>query len=184
MNRSEKLDKIVPALFLVKKELESVKKTSKNPFFKSRYADLNAHLDLVEPLLEKHGCFLIQPPQAFGTESISETYIIHAESGQFIGGSMSLLVAKSDMQQLGAAATYARRFVLSGLLSMKAEDDDGNSATGKVVPTVEVKPKTALPTTSSSSSFKSGGFSSFSKKKETSKPVESDDDENKKGDLY
>lgn len=134
MNRSEAIDKIYPAIFAVKKELEAVKKTSANPFFKSNYANLNTHLEAVEPLLEKYGCMVLQPPHSYGAgNNISETQIIHVESGQFISGSMSLEVAAPDMQKLGAASTYARRFVLSGLLSMLAEDDDGNTASGKVL---------------------------------------------------
>lgn len=184
MIRSEKLDKILPAIYLVKKELEAVKKNSKNPFFKNKYANLNDHLDMVEPLLEKNGCFLIQPTQTtLGTESTySETLIIHAESGQFIGGSMALLVGKPDMQQLGAAATYARRFVLSGLLAMKAEDDDGNTATGKAT-TDQASTKPTPRTTSSSGGFKSGGggFGRFKKAAETTPEISV---EKAEGDIY
>ncbi len=182
MLMSHNTDKIIPALFAVKKELESVKKTSNNPFYKSKYANLNDHLAVVEPLLEKHGCFVMQPPLAYGPETVLETYIIHGESGQYVCGSMSLILTKQDMQQLCAASTYARRFVLSGLLAMTAEDDDGNTASGKT--TTETAPKTSLP---SSGGFKSGGgFGGFKKKAEpaASNVVEEPKSEIKKGNLY
>jgi hypothetical protein len=41
------------------------------------------------------------------------------------------LVGESDMQKAGSAVTYARRYTLGALLAMKAEDDDGNTASGK-----------------------------------------------------
>jgi hypothetical protein len=134
MNTSEKTDKVYEALFNVKKEMGGVAKTSNNPFFKSKYADLNSHLDVAEPLLEKWGCMILQPPTVtvHGLQAVT-TRIVHAASGQWIEGSMLLQSSKPDMQQLGAAVTYGRRFILSGLLGMKAEDDDGNFASGKTV---------------------------------------------------
>lgn len=182
MNRSEHLDKLVPALFAVKKELVGVKKSSNNPFFKSKYADLNAHLDLIEPLLEKHGCFLMQPPSAYGAgETISETVIFHGESGQWISGSMTLVVGKPDMQQLGAAATYARRFVLGGLLAVKTEDDDGNTATGKTFASPPVAKIENKPSSFATNKKSSGGGFAFKKKTIES---ESTKTEAKEGDMY
>lgn len=178
MLQSEKIDKILLAIAKVKSEMDGVKKNNNNPFFKSKYASLNDHLDMVEPLLEKYGCFILQPTVACLPETISETLIVHSESGQYIGGSMTLISSKPDMQQLGAAATYARRFVLSGLLAIKAEDDDGNTATGK---TFTQQSSTQKSTASSTPTPKSGGFS-FKKKVVPMK--EEKNDEPKEGDMY
>lgn len=133
MKFSENSLKIKKAIFAVKKELKSVAKTSNNPFFKSKYADLNAHLDVAEPLLEQHGCFIVQGHRFDGVfgKTVGVTQIIHAESGEWYESEMELVMAKNDMQNLGACSTYSRRFNLSAMLAMKAEDDDGNSASAK-----------------------------------------------------
>lgn len=115
----------------VKKDLGSVTKSSVNPFFKSSYADLNAHLNVVEPVLEKHGLILTQPTFTNGAENIVKSDITDVETGAMISSSLKLVFENEDMQKLGGAITYARRYTLGSLLAMKAEDDDGNTAAGK-----------------------------------------------------
>lgn len=127
MKTSEKTDKLFPLLLKVKSELGNVTKSAANPFFKSKYADLNTHLDVVEPVLEKHGLMLLQPVEGSTVESL----IVHAESGQWLSSSMTLILAKQSMQDAGSAVSYARRYTLGALLSMKAVDDDGEVATGR-----------------------------------------------------
>lgn len=127
MIASRELDKLLPALAKVKAELKAVVKSSANPYFKSKYADLNSHLEEVEPLLEKNGMVLLQPPVVSADSSnIVETFIVHIESGQFVGSSMKL-VGETDMQKAGSGVTYARRYTLKGLLAMKDTDDDAES---------------------------------------------------------
>lgn len=132
MITSEKLDKILPALAKVKSELGSVLKKANNPFFKSKYADLNTYLDEVEERLEKEGLLLLQPVESTGDlgQNVVSSRIFHVETGQFVESSMRL-VGESDMQKAGSAVTYARRYTLGSLLAMKAEDDDGNTASNK-----------------------------------------------------
>lgn len=129
MITSENVDKILPALLKVKLQLQAVAKTSNNPFFKSKYADLNSHLDAIEPLLHEEGLVLLQPVVSSDAGNFVVSRIYHAESGQFVQASMKL-IGESDMQKAGSAVTYGRRYTLS-LLTVKAEDDDGNAASGK-----------------------------------------------------
>jgi hypothetical protein len=130
MKTSEKTDKLFPALFKAKQEFTTVSKSADNPFFKSKYASLNEHLEVVDPVLYKNGLMLIQPPLSEAT-NVVETVIVHAESGQWISGSMALVLAKNSMQDAGSAVTYARRYVLGSLLALRAEDDDGETAVGR-----------------------------------------------------
>lgn len=125
MNQS---DKILPKILKVKAELGSVMKKADNPFFKSKYADLNAHIDAVEPLLQKQGLILLQPTCRDANGSYVRTIIMDSESGQFIAAELGLVLTKNDMQGMGSAVTYARRYTLGALLAMQAEDDDGNVA--------------------------------------------------------
>ena len=119
-------------LYNFKSELTAVIKKSKNPFFKSNYADLNEHLNVVEPLCLKHGLVLTQPIQATSSgQNIVSTVLTDVDTGLSVRSSLSL-PALDDMQKLGGAITYARRYTLSSAAAMKAEDDDANFATGKV----------------------------------------------------
>lgn len=135
MKTSNELDKVLPAIAKVKAELEAVSKSASNPFFKSKYADLNTHLDEVEPRLAKEGLLLLQPVNTdiVTGNSTVESRIYHTESAQFISSEMSLVLGKSTMQDAGSAVTYARRYTLGALLSMKAEDDDANKISGRDV---------------------------------------------------
>lgn len=127
------MNKLYKALAAVKKEMESVKKSSNNPFFKSRYADLNSHLEVVEPLMEKNGLLLLQPCEVspFNGKTAVSTQIIHIESGEKISSTMAVDTVETDMQKAGGGVTYARRYTLSALLGMQAVDDDANEFTGK-----------------------------------------------------
>lgn len=128
---STEVDKLLPALVKVKAKLQGVTKGANNPFFKSKYADLNTYLDAVEPLLAENGLILLQPvsiDHMTGRNTVS-SLIMHS-SGQFIQSSMNL-VGDVDMQKLGSGVTYARRYTLGSLLSMQAVDDDGEGAIGR-----------------------------------------------------
>lgn len=123
------LDKIMPKLFAVKSEMTGVVKDAKNPFFKSQYADLNSHLEMIEPILSKNKLVLLQPVSSIDGKDTVSTIIYDSESGQSVSSSIS--ISGKDMQQLGASVTYGRRFTLGSLLGMQAVDDDGNMASGK-----------------------------------------------------
>lgn len=133
MNMSQNIDKLVPALIAVKSQLRTVTKSAKNPFFKSNYADLNSHLEVVEPLLAENGLVLLQPtgihPQT-GKGTVS-SILLHT-SGQYITSVMELSSKDmTDPQKLGSSVTYMRRYTLGALLGMQAADDDGNAGAGK-----------------------------------------------------
>ncbi len=107
----------------VKKEIGAISKDSTNPFFKSKYFDINSLLKHVEPLLQKNGLLLLQP--IIKGEVFSE--IVDIESGESVTSSI-VLPQMDDPQKLGSAITYYRRYTLQSLLGLQAEDDDANSA--------------------------------------------------------
>lgn len=124
MQISTSIDKISPALLKVQDELEAIKKKATNPFFKSKYADLAAIIEHVKPVLNKNGISVLQPH--FG--NVVETILLH-ESGQFVGSQTAIVCAKpNDPQALGSAISYARRYGLQSIISLPAEDDDGEKA--------------------------------------------------------
>ena len=107
----------------VKKEIGAISKDSTNPFFKSKYFDINSLLKHVEPLLQKNGLLLLQP--IIKGEVFSE--IIDVESGDSVTSSIPLPQIE-DPQKIGSCVSYYRRYTLNSLLSLQAEDDDGNIA--------------------------------------------------------
>jgi hypothetical protein len=107
----------------VKKEIGAISKDSTNPFFKSKYFDINSLLRHVEPLLQKNGLLLLQP--IIKGEVFSE--ILDVESGESVTSAIPL-PNMEDPQKLGSAVTYYRRYTLQSLLGLQAEDDDANSA--------------------------------------------------------
>jgi len=107
----------------VKKEIGTISKDSTNPFFKSKYFDINALLKHVEPLLQKNGLLLLQP--IVKGEVFSE--IIDVESGDSVTSSIPLPQIE-DPQKIASCVTYYRRYTLQSLISLQAEDDDANIA--------------------------------------------------------
>lgn len=123
-----------------------VKKDAKNPFFKNDYTTLNEVLDKVSEPLQELGVVIIQSPQIQGLETRlvdteDETEIISvipyflpedfSEKENKQTGEIIRKTSKPDMQKLGGAITYARRYALISMLNLESEDDDGNTATGK-----------------------------------------------------
>ena len=117
------------ALIKAQSEMTNPKKDSKNPFFKSSYADLGAVREASIPQLNSNGIAVLQPT---GTNYV-KTVLIH-ESGEMLDlecDTQILFSKPNDAQAQGSGITYARRYGLQSLLTLAAEDDDGNSASEK-----------------------------------------------------
>lgn len=129
MNKSESIKNLAAALTKFQSEIENPKNTADNPFFKSKYAPLNDVLNVVRPLLSKHGLSVIQSPGGDGQNISINTILIH-ESGEWIEFEPLVLKAeKMTPQGAGSAVTYGRRYSLSAVLGISSEDDDdGNHA--------------------------------------------------------
>lgn len=132
-------------LFAAKKEIGKISKDSTNPFFRSKYFDINSLLEHVEPILHKHGLFVLQPID--GENVVTQ---IVDEKGFSVTSAMKL-PNLTDPQKMGSAVTYYRRYTLQSLLALQAEDDDANGATKQVKqdskPTLQVnRPGTDVPT--------------------------------------
>lgn len=126
---SQDFNKIAPALIAAQAEFAAIPKTSDNPFFKSKYADLATVVSHTQPILAKHGLAVSQFPTIADGEPALKTYLLHT-SGQCIVETMKLCAAKQDPQGQGAGITYARRFAYMAALGLVADvDDDGNHAT-------------------------------------------------------
>ena len=114
---------IYAKLLEVQKEVGAISKDSKNPFFKSKYFDINSLIAHVQPLLEENGLLLLQPIE----DGVQYSRVIDVESGASIESGLQL-PSLNDPQKLGSAITYYRRYTLQSLLGLQAEDDDANLA--------------------------------------------------------
>lgn len=138
MNHSESLATIAPAICKMQAELQPAMKDTKNPFFKSSYADLSSIWAAASGPLANHGLAVIQTlhkadPVFVGEEVrhgvIVETILMHS-SGEWISGECYYPLAKNDPQAVGSATTYGRRYGLQAILGIITEDDDGNAGSG------------------------------------------------------
>lgn len=179
MNRSESITKISAALVKAQALMGDATKDSKNPFFKSSFATLNAIREAVMPALNANGIAVLQPMKTVDGRTAIETVLLH-ESGEFISGETPVVVAKqNDPQAEGSGQSYARRYGLQALLNVGTVDDDGEAAMGRVqrpAPTVTSTPTTQPSgATASSTSVTTEApkkTSSFRKPVVATKPVE------------
>ena len=143
MNKSETIGKLATSLVKAQNEVKHAIKDAKNPFFKSKYADLTTIIDTVKPALNKHGITVLQIIVPEGVETV----LLH-ESGEFVSGITPIVVAKqNDPQALGSAVTYARRYGLQAMLSIGADDDDAEGAMGRKTVTTPTRPQTSKAST-------------------------------------
>jgi hypothetical protein len=131
-------NKVAAALVKAQKEFGPALKSSSNPHFKSRYADLAACVEAVVEALNNNGIALMQRVSPCDDGVIVETVFIH-ESGEVINcGQLHVPATKQDAQGYGSALTYARRYSLMAACGIAPEDDDGNSASRR--PTAPAQP--------------------------------------------
>lgn len=130
-HHSTKMKHIASALVKAQTAFGPALKTSTNPHFKSRYADLSACIEAVIDSLNANGIFLAQPTHEDATGVTVETLFIH-ESGETLScGKLHVPASKQDPQGYGSALTYARRYSLMAACGIAPEDDDGNAAQRK-----------------------------------------------------
>lgn len=133
--KSESIKELAVALAKAQQEIKSAHKDADNPFFKSKYADLTSVWNACRDALNKNGLSIVQGPQ-WGSGECLETTLIHS-SGEWISTLCPLINKKEDMQGLGSAISYARRYSIAAICGVVTEDDDANTADNK---TSESKP--------------------------------------------
>jgi hypothetical protein len=138
------------ALVKCQSQIKTALKDSKNPHFKSTYADLTSVMLACKDALAANDLAVLQLSRIHESGApVLVTRIIHT-SGEHIEGEFPLVCKDpNDPQKLGSAVTYARRYALSAALGITADDDDGQAAAGHT-PAPAPKPQ-AKPTSNSMS---------------------------------
>ena len=122
------MSEIAKALVKAQKEFGPALKSSNNPHFKTRYANLAACIDAVIDALNNNGIMLTQKTSMCDDGVIVETLFLHESGETFSSGPLHVPASKQDPQGYGSALTYCRRYSLMTACGQAPEDDDGNAA--------------------------------------------------------
>jgi hypothetical protein len=128
------MKQIATALLKAQSEMSNAKKGAVNPFFKSKYADLNSIREAVIPTLNANGISVLQPIVHLDGKNFVKTILLH-ETGEMMESLTEIVYNKiNDAQAQGSGISYARRYSLQSFVCVGAGDDDGQKA-------VEPKPE-------------------------------------------
>ncbi len=129
MLKSEQINELAAALAKAQGQIEGAKKSSSNPFFKSKYADLAECWNTCREALTANGISVIQMPEEINENGrLNITTMLAHSSGQYISSTLTMTVTKLDPQAIGSAITYGRRYALAAMVGLSQEDDDGEKA--------------------------------------------------------
>jgi len=139
--QSDSIAALAAALAKAQGQLESAKRDSENPFYRSRYADLASVWDACRKALSANGLAVVQTTKTGEAGTLLVTTLAHS-SGEWIRGEYPLhpmrqvqkegWVPSDDPQAIGSALTYARRYALAAIVGVAPDDDDdGEAAMGR-----------------------------------------------------
>lgn len=141
--KSESVANLAQALSMAQGEIQSAQKDARNPHFNNTFASLKEVRQACQAPLSKHKIAITQIPQFSETEMWLETVLMHA-SGDWIMSRYPIRPTRNDPQSLGSAITYAKRYAMSAMVGIVADDDDdGNLASAPVARPAPVVNKAA-----------------------------------------
>lgn len=128
MQTSENINEIAAALAAAQGQFTGVSKDSSvnTGKYGYRYADLASYLDAIRQPMAANGLAIVQSPEIDNDRVTVTTMIVHA-SGQWLLSQLSMGVSDSRPQTLGGIITYCRRYALTAMLNLAAEDDDAQT---------------------------------------------------------
>lgn len=129
MKRSESIAELSKALTafqkvapIIKKDKEAKLQLKNGGQYGYKYADLSSIMDVIRGPLADNGLAIVQSPTAYSAEPMLTTMVSHS-SGQYIEDTMQLKITQDTPQGQGSAITYARRYMLTAMLGLVADDD-------------------------------------------------------------
>lgn len=129
------------ALVAAISETQDIHADATNPFHKSKYATLSAHLSVLKPIFAKHGLAILQLPAGGEYNGVGVTTRIIHTSGEFIEQTICIPVPEKVTvkdgvtvternfkgQDAGSLISYLRRYSLAAVAGVSTEDDDAES---------------------------------------------------------
>jgi ERF superfamily len=144
--RSPAIGKLAAALAKAQKRMTTADKTSVNPHFKSRYADLASVWDACRVALTDNELAVLQPVSSDGTRVTITTVLVHS-SGEWLSEALTLTALQNTPQAIGSTITYGRRYGLASMVGVAPDDDDGQAGSERevAVPASELPPPKPAP---------------------------------------
>lgn len=136
LRTSSTIGKLAEALAKAQADFKPVLKDCRNPYYNSKYADLSNVIEATRGALSKNGLVVLQSPRMDNEEVFLTTLLMHS-SGEWISDDLRVPgtgkgkdgTERFDVQTVGSAITYARRYAYQSFVGVAAEeDDDGNAA--------------------------------------------------------
>jgi hypothetical protein len=128
--KSENIGALAAALAKAQSQISGALKDAANPFFKSKYADLESVWQACRKPLTDNGLSVTQTSRYTEHGLLLVTTLLHS-SGEWISGEMPVLMKDQSPQAQGSGLTYARRYALAALVGIYQTDDDGEAAQGR-----------------------------------------------------
>ena len=125
---SESINELATALSKAQAEIKPAIKTADNPFYKSKYADMEAIDHVSRAALCKNGLSISQVVIPIAGIPHVVTLLMHT-SGQWIKSFYPITYDKTTPQAIGSGVAYARRYSYSAIINVVTLDDDGEAAT-------------------------------------------------------
>jgi hypothetical protein len=131
MQKSESIKSIAKSLSVFQSEMPTVSldrevtvKTKAGGEYRFSYATFRNIIETAKPLLAKNNLSFSQLVETDGTVT---TILMH-ESGEWLSSSLHI-TGEQTAQGIGSAITYAKRYSLSSILGIVADDDDDANIT-------------------------------------------------------
>jgi len=120
---------LTAALVRAQAKMPAVEKDAINPHFRSKFTSLDHLIARTRPVLNEEGLAIVQFPAVSDIgQPVLRTVIVHEQGGQ-MSADAPLFLPKQDMQALGSAISYARRYAWASACGIASEtDDDGEQA--------------------------------------------------------
>jgi hypothetical protein len=131
--KSDQIGELATALAKAQGEMKPASKDGVNPAYKrdgkgSKYATLDNIWDACRLPLSRNGLSVSQA-LVEGDKGFKVITTLMHTSGQWITSDCPIIMQKNDMQGLGSAYTYAKRYSLAGLIGVvDSEDDDAEGS--------------------------------------------------------
>jgi hypothetical protein len=132
-SHSQDIKELISALSKAQGQMKPAVFNRVNPHYRSRYADFTSCMDACREPLSTNGLAIIQTPQIVNEKLTLVTILAHS-SGQWMKAEFPISAKTENMQSLGSAMTYAKRYSLCGMVGIVADeegDDDAEAAVGR-----------------------------------------------------
>lgn len=126
-------DSLTAALLKIQEQDLRVVKDARANY--GRYATLGTVIDVLRPALNAHGIQVSQFPSMTPTGAPAlTTRLAHVDGGSPLEYTTALVIDRDNMQGMGSAITYARRYALVSIFLLDADEDDDGQTLAKVKP--------------------------------------------------